>query len=73
MRTMRFASFIARVALTAITALNASAQGWFATGGLSPDCFSLWAVAMTPYDVNTHPSHWKFSAPATMELAQCRK
>lgn len=37
------------------------AQGQFAFGGLSPDCFSLAAVAMTPYDVNIQQNQYRMT------------
>jgi hypothetical protein len=60
-RAMRFALFVAGAALTAMSASPTSAQGRFAAGGLSPDCFSLSAVAMTPYDVNIQANHYRMT------------
>lgn len=52
---------IAVAALAAAPAPAVHAQGQFAFGGLSQDCFSQPAVAMTPYDLNIQQNQYRMT------------
>ena len=52
---------IAFAALAAAPTPAVHAQGQFAFGGLSEDCFSHPAVAMTPYDLNIQQNQYRMT------------